>query len=387
MTAATAPASVHRSPRGPLTIIPVETAAEKKRFIRLPARLHADDPNWVTPLDMERNEALSPKHNPLFAHTDVQLWLAVRDGVDVGRISAQVNREATDGVGHFGMIAAEDDAELIEALFATAEAWLKARGMRESLGPFSLSINEETGLLIEGHDTPPMLMMGHDRPYLAARIEALGYDKAKDVFAYLSDITKPLPKSICTLMRRPLPDTFKLRHLSFKQYEKDIESISSIFNDAWAANWRFEPLTAADTNHLAKAMRPILNEKLVWFVDVDGEPAGFGVCLPNINEAIQDLDGKLLPFGWAKLLWRLKVKGVKSARVPLMGIRRKYATGFVGAVLPFLIIDAMRTEARKIGYTSAELSWILEDNMPMRRINEGLGGIAYKTYRIYRKAL
>eukprot|EP01034_Spumella_vulgaris_P002473 gene2473-3216_t len=229
--------------------------------------------------------------------------------------------------------------------------WLKARGMRESLGPFSLSINEETGLLIKGHDTPPMLMMGHDRPYLAARIEALGYDKAKDVFAYLSDITKPLPKSICTLMRRPLPDTFKLRHLSFKQYEKDIESISSIFNDAWAANWRFEPLTAADTNHLAKAMRPILNEKLVWFVDVDGEPAGFGVCLPNINEAIQDLDGKLLPFGWAKLLWRLKVKGVKSARVPLMGIRRKYATGFVGAVLPFLIIDAMRTEARKIGYT------------------------------------
>lgn len=373
--------------RGALTIVAVETPAQKKRFIRLPSRLHAGDPNWVTPLDLEREEALSPKHNPLFAHTDVQLWLAVRDGVDVGRISAQINRDATDGVGHFGMLAAEDDAELIKALFDTAEAWLKSRGMRESLGPFSLSINEETGLLIDGYDTPPMLMMGHDRPYLAARVEALGYEKAKDVYAYLSDITQPLPASIVNLLKRPLPDTFKLRSLSFKQYRQDIESISSIFNDAWAANWRFEPLTAADTAHLAKAMRPILNEKLVWFVDVDGEPAGFGVCLPNINEAIADLDGKLLPFGWMKLLWRLKVKGVKTARVPLMGVRRKYATGFVGAVLPFLIIDAMRNEARKLGYERAELSWILEDNIPMRRINEGLGGVAYKTYRVYRKAL
>jgi len=370
-----------------ITIVPVDSAALKQRFIRLPARLHAGDPNWVTPLDMERNEALSPKHNPLFAHTDVQLWLAVRDGRDVGRISAQVNRDATDGVGHFGMLAAENDAALIRQLFETAEAWLKARGMRESLGPFSLSINEETGLLIKGHDTPPMLMMGHDREYLAGHVEALGYAKAKDVFAYLSDITQPLPASIVNLMKRPLPDTFKLRHMDFKHYRRDIESISAIFNDAWAANWRFEPLTAADTDHLAKAMRPILNEKLVWFVDVDGEPAGFGVCLPNINEAIADLDGKLLPFGWAKLLWRLKVKGVKSARVPLMGVRRKYATGFVGAVLPFLIIDAMRNEARKLGYERAELSWILEDNMPMRRINEGLGSNAYKTYRVYRKAL
>jgi hypothetical protein len=375
------------SSRGALTIVPVDSPALQIRFLRLLSRLHRDDPNFVMPLDLERQEALSPKLNPLFAHTDVQFWLAVRDGVDVGRISAQVNRQATDGVGHFGMIAAEDDAEVIAALFATAEAWLKARGMREVLGPFSLSINEETGLLIKGHDIPPMLMMSHDRAYLGPRIEALGYTKAKDVFAYLSDITQPLPPSIVNLLKRPLPDNFKLRHLSFRQYERDIASISAIFNDAWSGNWRFEPMTAADTAHLAKAMRPILNEKMVWFVDVDGEPAGFGVCLPNLNEAIAGLDGRLLPFGWAKLLWRLKVRGVKSARVPLMGVRRKYATGFVGAVLPFLIIDAMRNEARKLGYQRAELSWILEDNIPMRRINEALGGVAYKTYRVYRKAL
>lgn len=367
--------------------VPLDAPALMQRFIRLPSRLHRDDPNFVMPLDLERRESLSQKHNPLFAHTDVQFWLAVRNGVDVGRISAQVNRDATDGVGHFGMIAAEDDAAVIAALFATAEAWLKARGMREVLGPFSLSINEETGLLVKGHDIPPMLMMGHDRSYLGPRIEALGYGKAKDVFAYLCDITRPWPKPIASLLRRPLPSNFRLRHLSFRQYAKDIDAISSIFNDAWSENWRFEPLTPADTAHLAKAMRPILSERMVWFVDVDGEPAAFGVALPNLNEAISGLDGRLLPLGWAKLLFRLKVRGVKGARVPLMGVRKQYAQGLAGAAIPFLIIDAMRTEALKRGFQRAELSWILEDNLPMRRINEAIGGEAYKTYRVYRKAL
>ncbi len=370
-----------------ITLVPVDSAALKQRFIRLPARLHAGDPNWITPLELERSEALSPKHNPLFAHTDVQFWLAVRDGRDVGRISAQVNRDATDGVGQFGLLAAENDAAIVKALFDTAEAWLKARGMREALGPFSLSINEETGLLVAGHDTPPMLMMGHDRPYLGGLVEAQGYAKAKDVYAYLCDITQPWPKPVQGLLRRPLGPSVQLRHLSFKHYRRDIEQITSIFNDAWSENWRFEPLTAADTDHLAKAMRPILSERMVWFVDVDGEPAGFGVALPNLNEAIADLDGRLLPFGWAKLLWRLKVRGVTGARVPLMGIRKRHAHGIIGSTLPFLIIDAMRTEGLKRGFQRAELSWILEDNLPMRRINESLGGVAYKTYRVYRKAL
>lgn len=370
-----------------ITLVPVDSAALKQRFIRLPARLHAGDPNWITPLDLERSEALSPKHNPLFAHTDVQFWLAVRDGRDVGRISAQVNRDATDGVGQFGLLAAENDAAVVKALFDTAEAWLKARGMREALGPFSLSINEETGLLVAGHDTPPMLMMGHDRPYLGGLVEAQGYAKAKDVYAYLCDITQPWPKPVQGLLRRPLGPSVQLRHLSFKHYRRDIEQITSIFNDAWSANWRFEPLTAADTDHLAKAMRPILSERMVWFVDVDGEPVAFGVTLPNINEALHGLDGKLLPFGWAKLLWRLKVTGVKSCRVPLMGVRRQYATGFSNALLPFLIINAMREQALLKGFETVELSWILEDNLPMRRICEQMGAISYKTYRLYGKPL
>lgn len=375
---------------GAISILPVDSKALMKRFIRLPARLHANDPNWITPLEMEREEAFSPKKNPLFQHTEVQFWLAVRDGRDVGRISAQVERRAIelgDHTGHFGLIAAEDDPAVFAALFATAEGWLRERGMKKVLGPFNLNINEETGVLVDGFDTPPMLLMGHDLPYVAPRVEALGYAKAKDVYAYIYDMRRSFPQSIETLLRRELPKGYRLRKLNFKQYRKDIGDITEIFNDAWAANWRFAPLTPADTDHLAKALRPILNPDLVWFVDVDGEPAGFGVALPNLNEALVGLDGKLLPFGWAKLLWRLKVRGVKTARVPLMGVKRKFASGFGGALLPFLIIDAMRREGLPLGYERVELSWILEDNLPMNRINLGIGAHAYKTYRVFGKDL
>lgn len=372
-----------------LSIVAVDSATLMHRFIRLPSRLHADDPNWITPLDMEREEAFSAKKNPLFQTTEVQFWLAQRDGRDVGRISAQIKRDPSvrGDNGQFGLIAAEDDPAVFAALFETAEAWLRARGVRNVLGPFNLSINEETGLLVDGFDTPPMLLMGHDKPYIGGRLEALGYSKAKDVYAYLHDITQPLPRTVQTLLQRPLPPGYVLRPMSFKRYEQDIQSITEIFNDAWSENWQFEALTPADTAHMAKAMKPILNERLVWFVDVDGEPAGFGVGLPNINAALTGLNGKLLPFGWAKLLWRLKVRGVTSARVPLMGIKRKYLNGLGGALLPFVIIDALRREGLKLGYREVELSWILEDNLPMNRININLGAKAYKTYRLYGKTL
>lgn len=374
----------------PIQIVPVDSAALMKRFIRLPTRLHAQDPNWVTPLDMEREEAFSPKKNPLFRNTEVQFWLAVRDGRDVGRISAQVEQgtiSAEDRTGHFGLIAAEDDGAIFEALFSTAEAWLRQRGMQRVMGPFNLNINEETGVLVDGFDTPPMLLMGHDLPHVHRRIEALGYAKAKDVYAYLYELQRPFPPAVDSLLKRGLPKGYRLRKLNFKQYRQDIGDLTDIFNNAWCDNWRFAPLSEVDTDHLAKAMKPILNPDLVWFVDVDGEPAGFGVGLPNINEALTGLDGKLLPFGWARLLWRLKVRGVKTARVPLMGVKRKFASGFGGALLPFLIIDALRREALKLGYEQVELSWILEDNVGMNRMNQGIGAEVYKTYRVYGKAL
>ncbi|MFV3073224.1 dATP pyrophosphohydrolase [Niveispirillum fermenti] len=360
------------------------------RFIRLPYRLHKGDRNWVPPLLLERKEALSAKHNPYFQHAEAAFFLARRHGQVVGRISAQIDRSGLeirqDATGHFGLLAAEDDQAVIDALFSAAGNWLLVRGMRRMLGPFNLSINEETGLLVDGWDRPPMLMMGHDRHYLGARIEAAGLEKAKDVFAYLHDIGNELPQAVRSVISRRLPHNLVVRMLDMKRYDQELETITDIFNNAWAGNWGFVPLTAAETRHMAKSMKPLINPRLVWIAELGGKPVAFGVALPNLNEAIFDLNGRLLPFGLFKMLWRLKVKGVQSARVPLMGVRRDVG-GWLAAVLPFLVIDGMRREARALGYRWIELSWILEDNMPMRRIIETIGCERYKTYRLYEKAL
>jgi hypothetical protein len=378
---------------GAVEIVPVKTEAEKERFVRVPMRVAAKarDPKWISPLIMERMEALTPKTNPLWEHMDAQLWIARRDGQDVGRISAQIDHLApTDPknpAGYFGMIHAEDDPEVFQALFAVAEAWLKEHGVKQALGPFNMSVNEETGLLVDGFDTPPQVMMGHDQPYVASRIEALGYAKIKDVYAYRIKLSTDMPAAVRRRVDRAIPAGVTLRQLNFKNYEPEVRAMTEIMNDAWSDNWGHTEITEAETRQLAKSMRPVINEKLVWFADIDGESAGFGVTLPNVNEAIRDIGGKLLPFGWAKLLWRLKVSGVKTARVPLMGVKRKFARDFRGQLLPFLLIDKMRAEALKAGIEEVEMSWILEDNKPMRAIIEAVGSERYKTYRVYQKQL
>ncbi|HEY2481685.1 MAG TPA: dATP pyrophosphohydrolase [Caulobacteraceae bacterium] len=374
----------------PVEIVPVGSKAELERFIKVPMRLNAGDPRWIAPLMFERREALSPKHNPFFEHADCQFWLARKDGRDAGRISAQIDHLArTDPeapAGYFGMIAGEDDAEVFAALLSTAEAWLRERGRAQVIGPFNLSINEEVGLLVDGFDTPPMVMMGHDPPYTGARIEAQGYAKVKDVFAYISGVPVFTP-GVEARLKRPPPPGLVLRPINMKDFDGEVRTLVGIWNDAWSQNWGFAPITEAETRHLGESLKLLLHPRLIWFVEIDGEPAGFGALLPNLNDAIHDLGGKLLPFGWAKLLWRLKVRGVKRGRVPLMGVRRKFAREIRGAFAPFLILDAFRREAVKIGITEAEYSWILEDNAPMRHILEGFEARIYKTYRLYGKAL
>jgi hypothetical protein len=371
-------------------IAPVEGRADLERFIRLPGRLMATDPAFVAPLFYERREALSARHNPFFEHAEVQFWLARRGGRDVGRISAQIDHLArTDPAapaGYFGLIAAEDDPDVFAALFQTAEAWLRARGRAKALGPFNLSINEEVGLLVDGFDTPPMMMMGHDPRYAGARIEALGYVKAKDVYAYISGVPV-FPPMVEAAVKRPLPAGLEIRPVRLDQFDDEVATLVGILNDAWSENWGSAPVTEAETKYLGQTLRLILHPRLVWFVEIDGEPAGFGALLPNLNDAIYDLRGKLLPLGWAKLLWRLKVRRVKRGRVPLMGIRRKFARERRGMLAPFLILDALRREGPKAGITEAEYSWILEDNMPMRHILEDFGARIYKTYRIYGRDL
>lgn len=367
------------------------TKADLARFIRVPMTLAATDPMWISPLISERAAALTPKTNPFFEHAEVQLWLAVRGDRDVGRISAQIDALApvdpNRPAGHFGMIAGEDDPEVFAALLATAEAWLKARGCAVALGPFNLSVNEEVGLLVDGFDTPPMVMMGHDPAYAGRRVEACGYTKAKDVYAYLCQMSDDIPPAILRRVRRGPAPGVTLRMLDMGRYDEEVVAMTEVLNDAWSGNWGFTPTTEAETDQLGKALRAVIDPRLIWFAEFDGEVAGFVVLLPNVNEAIADLDGRLAPFGWAKLLWRLKVARVKSIRIPLMGVKRKFANSHRGQLLPFQLMDASATQARALGYQTYELSWILEDNAPMNRICQSLGGRIYKTYRIYEKAL
>ncbi len=371
-----------------IEIVPVQDRRALDRFIRLPQSLLAADPNFVIPLMSERRDALTPKGNPFFGHAEAAFWLARQDGRDVGRISAQRDQLIEDKqIGQFGLLAAIDDAAVVEALLATAEGWLRARGTTRVQGPFSLSINEETGLLVAGFDTPPMLMMPHDPPYLDARLQDAGYAKVRDLYAYIAETSTSLPPAATRIIARGLPANVTLRMLRRKCLAADIASLVEIVNDGWSENWGFVPITQDEVAHVAKALRPLLHDRLVWFAEVDGVPAAFGLCLPNLNEAIRDLSGNLLPFGWAKLLWRLKIAGTKTARVPLMGMRKQFSGTLLGQLLPLHIMESLRREAAGMGILSIEMSWVLEDNTPMRHLAEAVGGRAYKTYRVYEKAL
>lgn len=375
----------------PVEIVAVTDKATMRRFIRVPFAVHKSDRAWIPPLLIEREQAFSPKHNEFVRRSEVRFWLARRGGRDVGRISAQIDplaqQEGHDPVGHFGCLSAIDDPEVFAALLDTAESFLKSRGVRHVYGPFTLSINEETGLLVEGFETPPMLLMGHDLPFVSGRLEALGYRKEKDVYAYLLDMQAPLSPRARGMLDRPLPGSVRLRRLDFSDYANEIRRMVDIFNDAWSGNWGFVPLTETETDEMAQRMRILLDERLVWFAELDGEAVGFIVVLPNVNEACRDLRGRLFPFGWAKLLWRLKMRKVRTARVPLMGVRRRLAGTVLGSAIPLQLIGAVFPAPALFGFRSIELSWILEDNLPMRRILERLGARAYKTYRIYGKPL
>jgi hypothetical protein len=231
-----------------------------------------------------------------------------------------------------------------------------------------------------------MLMMPHDPPYAGPRLEACGYAKAKDTVAYLYEVARELPLPARRLLDARAPGALGVRNLDMSRYLEEFDLVTQIFNDAWSENWGFIPFTPAEIRHMAKSMKPLIAPSSVAIAQWDGEPVGFGVLLPNLNEAIADFGGKLLPMNWLRLLLRLK-RGTASARVPLLGILRSHQGGVRGGLIAYLIIDRLRRAALERGIERVELSWILEDNWPMRRVIESLGAVAYKTYRIYGKAL
>jgi len=376
--------------RTKIEIREVVDSRDLKTFISVPWPIFQDDPNWVPPLKFERKAAFSKKH-PYFKHARWKAWVAYRQGVPVGRISAQIDElylELHDAhTGFFGLVEASDDPEIFGALFSTAEAWLKEQGMQTVLGPFNLGINQEIGCLVEGFDSPPYVMMGHARPYYGASIEGQGYEKAQDVLAYEIEAEKfAMPDSVQRLLKR-LGGKLTVRQVDRKNTASELEIMRSIFNDAWSTNWGFVPFTEEEFKVVGKELFLIVPSDCTWIAEFEGEPAAFGVMIPNLNEVIADLDGKLLPFGWAKLLWRLKVRSPKTGRVPLMGVRQKYQNTRLGPALAFLTMQALHKPLMKLGIHWVEMSWILEQNQGMRNILEKVGGVVSKRYRLYRKAL
>lgn len=374
-----------------IEIVPVVGKARLKQFIQLPKRLYRGHKGYTAPLDMERGEMLSPKKNPYFSHAEIGLFLALKDGEPVGRISAQIcklEQERRPGTGHFGWLDAIDDAAVYAALIAAAGTWLKARGMARMVGPFSFSSNEETGLLVEGFDSLPMLMMPYHGAYAGKHVAAAGLGKLKDVIAYDIDEARYKPMGSSRMLQKWQADgTVKLRGLDMKNYTHDLRIILDIFNDAWSENWGMVPFTEAEIAAAANSMKPLIDPDLVVIAEVKGEAAGMLVCLPNLLEAIRDFDGSLLPFNVVKLIYRLKAKKLKTSRIPLMGIRKAHHSSVLGAALLPLMFERLKQPFLKRGLERIELSWILEDNLPMRRVIEGIGAEAYKTYRLYEKPL
>ncbi|MBX9609062.1 MAG: N-acetyltransferase [Gammaproteobacteria bacterium] len=372
-----------------LSVIPVTDGRSLDEFIAVPRSVFADDPNWVPPLTMERRDALKAGH-PVFKHLEWQGFVAYRDGHAVGRISAQVDRLHLechrDQTGFFGFLDAIDDPTVFAALFEQAEAWLRARGMRQARGPFSLNINQEVGLLVDGFDSRPYFMMGHARPWYGPRVEACGYTKAMDMFAYLISAHFQPPPVMNSLFER-LQRKVTIRALDKRRKDADLDLVCDIFNDAWADNWGFVPFTQEEFRAIGHEMLMIIPPDFIQIAEMDGEGVAFIVLLPNVNDAIADLDGRLLPFGWAKLVSRLFIGYPRTARIPLMGVRRRLHHTRLGPGLALSVVQALREPGIRKGVEEVEMSWILETNEAMKGIIEILGGRQSKHYRVYEKAL
>jgi GNAT superfamily N-acetyltransferase len=380
------------SANGGIEIRPVTDRAGLKTFIDLPNRLYRDKSAYVPPLALERDETLNAAKNAYFDHAEGQYWLAFRGDRPVGRVSAQVDRlhleRHGDDAGHFGLIDAEDDQGIFDHLLETAETWLAERGMKRVRGPFNLSINEECGLLVDGFDHPAMMLMPYAPAYAAGRLSARGYEPAKDLLAYTLDVEESIKIRGERMLERISQEArITVRPVNTKRYSEELAIVLDIFNDAWADNWGFIPFTDAEMRQIAKGMRPLVRSRLNYIAEVDGEPAAMVICLPNLYEIIDDLEGKLLPLGWAKLIWRLKMHRFRSCRVPLMGVRKRYHGSMIGSALLPLLLKSLHRGLLDEGFSRVEMSWVLDDNKPMRRILEELGAEAYRTYRLFEKPL
>ncbi|OYX76565.1 MAG: N-acetyltransferase [Sphingomonadales bacterium 32-65-25] len=381
-----------------ITLKRVESAADRKAFVDLVWKLYANDPHWVPPLKSEMLGLIGgEKSNPWFGHAEAAFWLALKDGEVVGRISAQVDQlviapgapGAGPGTGHFGMFECIDDPAVAEALFDAAEDWLRQKGMTRAMGPFSLSVWDEPGLLVQGFEGPPTVMMGHHLPTYERMVAARGYQGVKDLHCWSLPIAQPFPEMVQRIVAFSERNAkLVTRPVDKSKFDQEAALILDILNDAWSDNWGFVPLTPAEIAYVGKKLKPIIFEGLVRVAEYEGVPVGFMITLPDINELTRDLNGNLFPFGWAKLLWRLRAPKVKRMRVPLMGIRKSLQGHRVASLMAFQMIEYIRRVAvTEFGASEGEIGWILDDNGPMRSIADAIDSHVTRTYRIYERAL
>ena len=378
-----------------IEIVPAEGPAMTRRFLAVPDAVYANDLNWRPQLSFERAAHLNPAKNPGAATLENrQLLLAVQDGQDVGRIAAFINpahnAHSAANDGFFGFFDCLPEAALGKALLEAAESWLRERGAEKMIGPAQWSVNEECGLLIDGFDTPPVVMMPHGQPAYQAMIEGQGLKKATDMLAFQSELAAGYPRPKMTQAMCKSADRNKdivIRPMRPSKFLDDVHIVMDVFNDAWSENWGFVPFNDKQIVHMAKEIKPIMFKEGLWVGEYKGEAIAYIWMIPDLNEAIRDLNGSILPFGWAKLLWRLKVAGVKQARIPLMGLRKEYHNTRTGLSIVAKLCETVFEAARQKGFTHCELSWILEDNPGMISICEQASATAYKTYRMYEKKL
>ncbi len=380
-----------------LQIIPVADQSGEKEFIEFPYRLYRNDPAWVPPLRSDVRELLDRKKNPFFDHARMQLFLAKRNGKTIGRISAHIDDLALaqppeqgmgPGVGNFGMLEAEDEASA-HALIAAAEDWLRDQGMTRALGPLSLSIWDEPGLLTKGHDHSPTVMMGHHKAAYENWVETAGYRPVKQLSTWELDIAQDFPPLIERIIQSgERSSRIHVRKVDKSKFDEEAAIILNILNDAWSDNWGYVPLTDREIAYAGKKLKPIVKEDLIRIAELEGRPVAFMMTLPDLNEPLKGLNGSLWPLGWAKLLLWLRNPQVRTMRVPLMGVLKEHQGTRLASQLAFMMIEYIRrASVTRYGATRGEIGWILDDNQGMIAIADAIESRVNRVYTVYEKTL
>ena len=373
----------------PVCVRQVQSTRDRDAFVHLPWTIYRDDPQWVAPLLAERKEFINPRVHPFYRHGAAVQFVAARGGRIVGRIQASddphYNAEHGSNLGCFGMFESIDDEEVAQALVEAAAAWLRARGRTQLMGPIDYSTNYACGLLVDGFDSPPRIMMNHNPPYYAGLLEACGLSKAKDLYSWWFDDRRDMLAAWRDKAERlAARGGFAIRAFRMSDFDAEIERCKQVYNAAWERNWGFVKMSDAEFAYLAKHLRQLALCELLLLAEVDGRPVGFSMTLPDLNEAIRPLDGRLfrwgLPIGLVRLVYNLR--RVKTARLLTLGVVEGFRRRGIAELLILRTLDYGKHVA---GFTGAELGWTLEDNDLINRTILAVGGERYKTYRIYQR--